>query len=242
MVGVSVIIPAYNEERRIGKTLQEIIQYLDRKGFQYEIIVVDDGSRDDTRNAVARAGNEKTRMLQNGANKGKGYSVRKGIMDARQDLVLFSDSDLATPIEEFEKLLEQTDKGYDIAIASRNLKESKIAVSQPFYRQIMGKTFPFIVKAILGLRIRDTQCGFKLFKAEAAKRIAQLQAIDRFAFDAEMLFLAKRLGYKICEVPVAWMDKKGSKVSPIKDGFLMLKDIIKVRANQMKGEYDENKP
>jgi dolichyl-phosphate beta-glucosyltransferase len=242
MVSVSIIIPAYNEEKRIGKALHDIIQYFAMKDYEYEIIVVDDGSRDDTGNVVAQAGNERTRMLHNEVNKGKGYSVRKGMLNAKHDLVLFSDSDLATPIEELGKLLEQINNGYDIAIASRNLKDSRIVVNQPIYRQILGKAFPLVVRFVLQLKIKDTQCGFKLFRGEAAHKIACLQKIDGFAFDAEMLFLAKRLGYKVREVPVTWVDKSGSTVSPIKDGLRMLKDIIKIRANQLSGDYIETKP
>jgi len=233
---ISIVIPAYNEEKRIGRSIKQIVKYLDKKKYSYEIIVVDDGSIDNTIDVVKKASNKNIRIIKNKKNMGKGYSVKTGILNAKYPLVLFSDSDLATPIEELDKFMEYI-KSYDIVIASRNLKESNIKVKQPFYRQLMGKTFPLLVNLIALGGFRDTQCGFKLFKTGAAKRIVSLQTFNRFSFDVEILFIAKKLGYKIKEAPVVWIDKEGSKVSPIKDSLKMLIDLFKIRLNNLLGKY-----
>lgn len=234
---ISIVIPAYNEEKRIGKSIKQIVKYLDKKKYSYEVIVVDDGAIDNTIDVVKKAGNKYVRIIKNKKNMGKGYSVKTGILNAKYPLVLFSDSDLATPIEELDKFMEYI-KNYDIVIASRNLKESDIKVKQPFCRQLMGKTFPLLVNLIALGGFRDTQCGFKLFKTNAAKKIVSLQTFNRFSFDVEILFIAKKLGYKIKEAPVVWIDKEGSKVNPIKDSLEMLTDLFKIRLNNLLGKYE----
>ena len=228
---ITVVIPAYNEERRIEPSLTHIINYLENHFDEYEVIVVDDGSNDRTREIVSNYKNRGVRIITNNVNKGKGYSVKMGILNAQYPLVLFSDSDLATPIEELEGFIGFIDDDFDIVIASRNLKNSDIRNKQPIYRQIMGKTFPKIVNKILLGGFKDTQCGFKLFKTDAAKKIVQLQTINGFSFDVEILFIARKLGYRIKEAPVVWIDKEGSTVRTFKDGFKMLMDIFKIKYN-----------
>jgi dolichyl-phosphate beta-glucosyltransferase len=235
---VSIIVPAYNEQYRIGNTLKKIDAYFKKKGCKYEIIVVDDGSTDNTVKVIKSLKNKHIHILKNGINRGKGYSVRAGIMDSENSLVLFSDADLATPVEEFDKMHDEIKKGYDIVIASRNLPESKVLVTRSIYRKIIGKTFPLIVRLLLLRGIKDTQCGFKLLKSDAAKKVVKVQFIPRFAFDVEMLFIARKKGYKIKEVPVRWNDIKGSKVNPIKESFRMLMGIIKIKYYNITERYD----
>ncbi len=234
---ISVVIPAYNEEERLGPTLKKIGKYLKEHFEEHEIIVVDDGSTDNTREVALKYRRNRVRVLTNRPNRGKGYSVKRGILDAKHPLILFSDSDLATPIEEVEKFIQHIKKGYDIVIGSRNMKESNIVVKQPLYRQFMGRAFPFLVNLVTFLGFKDTQCGFKLFKKEAGKRIASRQQLDGFSFDVEMLLIAKKLNYKIKEAPVKWVDQEGSTVSPIKNAVKMFKDVLKIRMNSLKGEY-----
>lgn len=237
---LSIVIPAYNEEKRIEKTLVGVIGYCKNNFDKFEIIVVDDCSKDTTSQIVSKYGKNKknnVKILRNEVNKGKGYSVKKGILTAKYPLVLFSDSDLATPINELGKLVGYINQGYDIVIASRNLKESDIKVKQPFYRQLMGKTFPLLVNLLVLRGIKDTQCGFKLFKTDAAKKIVKLQTLARFSFDVEILYIAKKLSYKIKEAPVVWIDKEGSKVRLIRDSFRMLVDLFRIRWNNVLGKY-----
>lgn len=237
-MNISVVIPAYNEERRIEPSLKQIISYLSEHFDKYEIIIVDDGSDDKTYEMISRYKNENVKILKNEINKGKGYSVKKGILNAQYPLVLFSDSDLATPIEELEGFIGYiTDHNYDIVIASRNLENSKIKNKQPLYRQIMGKVFPEIVGLILLKGFKDTQCGFKLFRTDVARKIVQLQTVEGFSFDVEILFIADKMGYRIKEAPVVWMDKDGSTVRTFKDGFKMLIDLFRIQFNSFAGKY-----
>ncbi len=235
-MNISVVIPAYNEEKRIKDSLLKILRYLKKKRYSFEIIFVDDGSTDNTVKIV-RSINSNIRILKNKKNYGKGYSVKKGMKNAVYNLILFTDADLATPIEELDKLIKPINEGYDIAIASRNLPMSDLVVKQPFYRQILGKGFPLIVNFFFNLGIKDTQCGFKLFKAKAAKKIIRLQKNWGFSFDVELLYIAKKQGMRIKEVPARWIDKAGSKVSPIKDALKMFIDILKIKYNSAAGRY-----
>ena len=199
--------------------------------------MVDDCSKDKTNEIVTKYRDSNLKVFRNIINKGKGYSTKRGILEAKYSLVLFTDSDLATPIKELKKFVDYINHGHDIIIASRNLKESDIRVEQPFYRQLMGKTFPLLVNLIALRGFKDTQCGFKLFKTDIAKKIVRLQTFERFSFDVELLFIAKKLGYKIKEAPVVWIDKEGSKVSPIKDSTKMLIDLFKIQYNNFLGKY-----
>ena len=228
---LSVIIPAYNEENRLPATLKEIGSYLDQGKTDYEIIVVDDGSKDKTTLKVKeiKNNNGRVQLLQNEKNRGKGLSVRKGILAAQGEYILFYDADGSTPISELEKLLEKLRAGYDIAIGSRGLKESQIRVRQPFYREYMGKIFNRLVRLLTVPGIADTQCGFKCFRREAARELFTLQKIKRFSFDVEILYLAQKRGYKIAEVPVVWMNSPVSRVGLIKDSLRMLFDLFRIR-------------
>ncbi|MFA5271414.1 MAG: dolichyl-phosphate beta-glucosyltransferase [Candidatus Omnitrophota bacterium] len=229
---ISIIIPAYNEEERLKTAFEKLYQYLTGKKYDYEVIIVDDGSTDKTRETVsesmlAKAG--KIIFLQNGKNKGKGFAVKQGILHSIGEYVLFSDADFSTPIQEFDKLFDYLKNGYDIAIGSRSVIGSNITVRQPLYREMMGKFFNFLVQIFVLRGIHDTQCGFKLFSGKCAKSIAQELKIDRFGFDVEMLYLAQKKKYKIKEVPVTWINSTESKVNPIKDSFKMFLELLSIK-------------
>ncbi|MEK6961098.1 MAG: dolichyl-phosphate beta-glucosyltransferase [Nanoarchaeota archaeon] len=236
---LSVIIPAYNEAERIGSTIRSIDSYLSKKKWKYEIIVVDDGSNDDTVGVAKAAGSDKVRVVSLGGNRGKGFAVWKGLTLARFGYALFTDADMSTPIEDIEKLAPFIGS-YDVIIGSRNLSDSKITKKQPWLRSRLGKTFPLLVRALVLPGIKDTQCGFKLFTRRAIDAITPYQTIFDFGFDVEILFLAGRMGLAIKEVGVTWANAEGSKVHPIRDSRRMLLDLIKIRANQLNGNYNQN--
>ena len=245
---LSLIIPAYNEEQRLPATLTRVAEYLALRDFSYELIVVDDGSRDGTRNLVRdfAGGREWVRLLGydahgHAANRGKGFAVRQGVLHAGGRDVLFSDADLSTPIEEMEKLLAPISKGdCDVAIASRALPESVLAVHQPWYRELMGRSFNKAVQTIAVPGIVDTQCGFKAFRGDVARRLFSLAQIDGFGFDTEILFLAQKFGYRLREIPVRWEHRDDSRVSPLTAPFNMMRELVTVRLNDMRGLYEEN--
>lgn len=229
---LSVVIPAFNEESRIGASLARVIEYLDGRGDSYEILVVDDGSTDYTREVVsAVAGaSECVQILHYDGNRGKGYAVRYGMLHATGDNVLMCDADLATPIEEVEHLLAAIEQGSEVAIGSRDVPGSKLERRQSILREAAGKTFNRCVQMWAVRGIHDTQCGFKLFTRAAAQNIFGLCQIDNFSFDVETLFVARHLGYAISEVPVRWAHQEGSKVKPLRDGLRMLRTIFRIRA------------
>ncbi|GIV11362.1 MAG: glycosyl transferase [Fimbriimonadales bacterium] len=234
---LSVVIPAYNEETRIERTMQRVVEYLNTRGGTYEVLVVSDGSTDATEFIVqgfAQA-HPQVQLLAYQPNRGKGYAVRYGILRARGERVLFSDADLATPIEELEKLEPYLDKGYPIAIGSRPLRESQLVVRQPLYREMAGRAFNKAVQLLAVRGIHDTQCGFKLFTREAAQDIFSRCRLNGFSFDFESLFYARRLGYDIAEVPIRWMHQEGSKVRLLRDGLRMLRDLVWLRLNAWRG-------
>jgi|LQYC01.1.fsa_nt_gi dolichyl-phosphate beta-glucosyltransferase len=236
---LSVVIPAYNEAERIGDTLRKIHKYLLTRNYRSEVIVVDDGSTDSTRLVVKKIAREipLVRLLENGVNRGKGYSVRAGVLNSQGKIILFSDADLSTPIQEVDNLGDWLGMGYDIAIGSRALPGSEILVRQPRPRELMGKTFNRLVQLLTVSGIRDTQCGFKLFKKEAAKDLFEKQTIWGFGFDVEILFMASKNGYRIKEVPIKWINSPDSRVSIMKDSFTMLCDLVRIRIRYLTGKY-----
>src|SRR5579864_5518703 len=239
---LSIIIPAYNEELRLPKTLDLIRAYLNATGISSEVIVVDDGSRDNTVQCVELKSADwpALRVVKNHGNRGKGYSVRHGMLEARGKIVLFTDADLSAPIEEADKLLAAL-ATHDVAIGSRAMDRSLIAVHQPRSREFAGIMFNTIVRVALGLDIEDTQCGFKAFRREKSRIIFQQQRIERFGFDPELLFLAKRNGLTIAEVPVRWANAPGTTVS-MWDGIrAMFFEVAKIRWNAMTGKYPRRK-
>lgn len=233
ITSISIVIPAYDEEKRLPSTLEAVQAYLDRRGFAFsEIVVVDDGSKDATAEVAGRFGRS-VRVLRNPGNRGKGYSVRHGMLEAKGDWILFSDADLSAPIEELDKLERS---GAEVAIGSRALDRSLIGVHQTAFRENAGRLFNLVMRIMTGLPFLDTQCGFKLFSRRAAQEIYRRQLLERFGFDVEVLFIAKRLGYRCAEVPVRWNHVDGSKVGMFQglDGFV---DLLRVRRNHLLGRY-----
>lgn len=225
---ISVIIPAYNEAERLGSTLERAVDYLKRRGLSYEILVVDDGSRDRTVEvAEAFAGNG-LRVIRHEKNRGKGAAIKTGLLAAQGTEVLLSDADASTPIEELEKLERRLPEA-PVVLGSRAVAGADIRQHQPFYRELMGKTFNRIIR-LAGVRgLADTQCGFKLLEGNAARAIAPLLTIDGFAYDVELVWLARRLGHKVVEVGVVWVDSPDSRVDPIRSSLSMLRDVIRMR-------------
>jgi len=236
----SIIIPAYNESVRIGPTLDRVLAYMQQQGWEAEIVVVNDGSRDGTAEIVRAyaGGSASVRLVENPGNCGKGYSVRNGILHAKGAVVLFTDADLSSPIEEAAKLLDAIHRGCDVAIGSRWLRSDLQTARQPIHRQVLGRAFNLALKVVLGLSFKDTQCGFKAFKQQAARDIFGRQVIRRWGFDPEILFLARQLGYKTKEIPVAWAHDERSKINPLIDGMSMLLDMFRIRWNSISGKYD----
>lgn len=225
---ISIVIPAYNEEERLPNTLETIIDYFEKFHKEYEIIVVDDGSSDHTV-GIAQQYNPRAKLYKLPKNLGKGAAVRAGVEQAKGDFILFTDADLSTPITEFPKLYSALEENSDIAIGSRAIDSSLIKLHQPLYRELMGKTFNKIVQFLVLKGIKDTQCGFKLFKNSVAKEIFSQAKIDGFGFDVEILYLARKKNYKIAEIPVEWHNDKKSKINPIKDSLKMFIEILKIR-------------
>ena len=232
---ISVIIPAYNEEKRLPATLRQVKEYLAAASWEFtEIVVVNDGSRDSTAELARKAG---VRLLENPGNRGKGYSVRHGMLQAKGDWLLFSDADLSTPIEELDKLWSAIERERaQAAIGSRDLDRSLIGVRQPLFREFGGRFFNLVIRLITSLPFHDTQCGFKLFEAAAAREIFRRQLVERFGFDVEVLFIAQRLGYRTLEVPVRWNDVAGTKVKML-GALAAFLDPLKVRWNSIAGKY-----
>jgi len=229
---LSIVVPAYNEETRLGASLKRMLAYFDAQGYPFEILVVDDGSTDGTARVVEQiaAHRPQVRLLSYAANRGKGYAVRYGMLRAQGTRILFSDADLATPIEEVEKLSARLDEGYDIAIGSRDVPGSQLLKRQSILRETGGRLFNKMVQLLAVPGIHDTQCGFKLFTQTAARAVFSRCQVDHFAFDVEALYLAIRLcGYRVAEVPVRWAHQEGSKVRFLRDAWRMLKTLFKIR-------------
>jgi dolichyl-phosphate beta-glucosyltransferase len=218
------------------------VAYLAGQDAAFEIVVVDDGSTDGTAVAVERAaaGDDRVRLIKNDRNRGKGYSVRRGVRASKGDVVLFSDADLSTPIEEFDNLARFLDT-YDLVIASRSLPDSNVVVHQPFYREFMGRIFNLVVRAMLVGGIIDTQCGFKLMSRQAADCIFERARIDSFSFDVEMILIARRHGFGVKDIPVRWIDSRGSRVHPVHDSAHMLLDLLRIKLYDLSGIYRNRK-
>jgi dolichyl-phosphate beta-glucosyltransferase len=232
---LSIIIPAYNEEKRLPATLSRVREYLSASNWEFsEIVVVDDGSRDGTVKIAEGAG---VRVLRNPGNRGKGYSVRHGMLEAKGEWTLFSDADLSAPIEEVERLWVAAElENASVVIGSRAVDRSMVGIHQPFLREMSGRFFNLAMRAVTNLSFRDTQCGFKLFERAAAREIYKRQTIDGFGFDVEVLYIARHLGYRTFEVPVRWDDVAGTKVS-MWLGAKGFWDPVKVRWNGLRGKY-----
>jgi len=233
---LSIVIPAYNEALRIRSTVEKVRGYAASKPFPVELIVVDDGSTDRTREVATQF--PEVRSLQNDRNRGKGFTVRHGALEARGRYVLFSDADLSTPIEEADRLLAAIESsGADAAVGSRALQRELIGVHQPWFREFAGRCFNLLVRLFTGLRLRDTQCGFKLFRRESTRRAFELQRVEGFGFDPELLFLIERLGGKVIEIPVRWNNNPATKVRFLRDAVRMCLDLIALRWRALRGEY-----
>jgi dolichyl-phosphate beta-glucosyltransferase len=235
----SIVIPAYNESARIPATLEHVVACVREKGWNAEVIVVNDGSTDTTSEVVkafARTSPE-VRLIENPGNCGKGYSVRSGLLQALGEIVMFTDADLSSPIEEAERLFAAISEGADIAIGSRWLGTSRQTHRQPLYRQFFGRCFNALTRGVMGLKFADTQCGFKAFTRHAAQTIFQLQTIERWGFDPEILFIALKRGFNIVEVPVTWGHDARTRMSYLKDGAKMLEEVAIIRWNALRGLY-----
>jgi len=235
---LSIVIPAFNEELRLSASLGKIAAYIREKRPNTEVIVVDDGSADRTV-AVAESWRdriEQLRVVSNGVNRGKGFSVRRGLLEARAAVVLFTDADLSSPIDEGEKLLAAL-QSHDVAIGSRAVDRSLIEVHESLFREFAGIIFNRIVRLILRLPFVDTQCGFKAFRREKCRIIFEQQTIERFGFDPELLYLARHHGLSIAEVPVRWAHSPATKVSMMRDSVQMFLDVLVIRSNALRGRY-----
>jgi len=235
---LSIIIPAYNEAKRIAGTIETICVFLERKHLYSELILVNDGSTDDTLQIIKAYcdPNDMIKIISYNKNRGKGYAVRSGVLSATGDILLFLDADLSTAIEETESFLDEIDN-YDVLIGSRRLKNSNIIKKQPFYRVFLGRLFSLFVDSIFHFDIEDTQCGYKMFKREPARNIFENLKIEKFSFDVEVLYLASKFNYRIKQLPVTWHNDADSSIYAVKDGMKMLLDLIKIKRNH---SFDKN--
>jgi glycosyltransferase involved in cell wall biosynthesis len=236
----SFIIPAYNESERLATSLPKVFAYIRERQIQAEVIVVNDGSSDDTAE-IARSFASRypqTRLLENPGNRGKGYSVRNGMLHAHGDILLFTDADLSSPIYEATKLFAAIDRGAEVAIGSRWLEAALQTERQPWYRQLYGRLFNLALRMVLGLKYRDTQCGFKAFTRAAAQTVFSRQRVERWGFDPELLFLVNKFKLRTVEVAVEWAHDHRSKISPIRDGLKMGVEMLAVRWNDLRGLYE----
>lgn len=239
MDSLSIVIPAYNEEKRLPQTLRQVLDWLALGAFSFrEVIVVDDGSRDGTARVVEEFAKASAclRLVKDPGNRGKGYAVRHGMLEAKGEWILYTDADLSTPITEIEKLCRAaSEKGAKVAIGSRALDRSLVEVHQPALRELSGRAFNLVMRAVTGLSFRDTQCGFKLFRADAAREIFSRQKQEGFSFDVEDLLIAKKLGLRAVEVPVRWANVEGTKVR-LTQGMMSFVDLVKIRMSHNASE------
>lgn len=231
---LTVVIPAYNEAERLGATLRRVVDYLSRHGGASEVLVVDDGSRDRTPQVAESFAAEGVRVLRHAGNRGKGAAIKTGMLASLGARVLLTDADLSTPIEDLERL-EPHLAHAQLVLGSRAVAGARIDVRQPWYRELMGKTFNKLIQ-LLGVRgLRDTQCGFKLLDGEAARRLGADLTIEGFAYDVELVWLARQHGYEVVEVGVRWADSSSSKVNPVSDSLRMLWDVMAMRLRRRRG-------
>lgn len=234
---ISVVIPVYNEEKRIAGSLEKITRFFAAKDYDWELICVLDGCKDGSRRVIndlcsvekKRAERFTFSIIENEDNHGKGHSVCQGVLASKGRYVVFTDADLSTPIEEVDKLLESLEWGYNVAIGSRGLEKSRVVVKQSFIRRIMGKTFNQCVRLLTGLRFSDTQCGFKGFDQKAGREIFYRLKVKDFCFDVEVLYLAKLRGFRVREIPVQWINSPESKVNMCSDSFQMLVSLLRIK-------------
>ncbi|MCU1271420.1 MAG: hypothetical protein JWN74_2714 [Acidobacteriaceae bacterium] len=239
MAKYSIIIPAYNEGARLGATLDRVLNHIADRRWDAEVIVVNDGSRDNTAE-LARAHakvNPIVRLIENPGNRGKGYSVRNGMLNANGEILLFTDADLSSPIEEAGKLFTAIDGGADVAIGSRWVQPNLQAQRQSLLRQFYGRIFNLALRILLGLKFKDTQCGFKAFTRSSARMLFPQQTIERWGFDAELLYIARRRGLNVKEVAVVWSHSEGTRISPLRDGLRMFTEVLAIRWNALTGKY-----
>lgn len=235
---LSVVIPAYNEEKVIKKTLEKVLDYLSGKKYSFEVVVADDGSSDKTVQIVKKFSNKKVRLVRLFKNKGKGGALREGILNAKGQSIIFMDADLSVPLENVDLFLKKLRQGNDVVIASRRIKGAKILVHQPWHRETMGRVFTLLTQVITGTNIADFTCGFKGFRQRAARKIFAASIIDRWAYDAEILFLAKKFDFSIEEVPIFWKNREDTRVK-LKTVILeTFRDLIKVRIYDVLGKYE----
>ncbi|MFN0111204.1 MAG: dolichyl-phosphate beta-glucosyltransferase [Blastocatellia bacterium] len=239
---LSIVIPAFNEEKRIGRTLDGTFEYLSAQSYDYEVLVVSDGSRDRTAelvNQFAAQTGGRLRLIENPGNHGKGYSVRNGMLQAAGDIALFYDADLATPTTEIVKVVSPiVEDKYDVVFGSRALNHELIGTHQSFLRELRGRGGNLFLRATLGLDFRDTQCGFKAFRRETAQAIFKLQQIDGFGFDPEVLYIGKKQGWRLLELPVRWNHVEGSVVTLFGTTVKVLMEVSTIRWNDLTGKYN----
>jgi glycosyltransferase involved in cell wall biosynthesis len=235
----SIVMPAYNESARLGASLEKVLAYVAEQGWDAEVLVVNDGSRDNTAEIACSfaARNPIVRVIENPGNRGKGYSVRHGVLESRGDVILFSDADLSSPIQESAKLFLQLQEGADVAFGSRWLDAKLQTERQSILRQFAGRAYNLLLRIILGLNFKDTQCGMKAFTRRAAEVVFTRQKIERWGFDPELLFIARKFGLRVIEVPVQWAHDDRSKINPLLDGIKMGMEMLRIRWNGIKGEY-----
>lgn len=240
---LSIVIPAYNEENRLPFTLKRIAAFLRIQDFKSEVVLVDDGSTDKTADLASMLAKElsiKLLLLKNPTNVGKGAALKKGMLAARGKIVMFTDADLSTPIEELKKFLPYL-SDYQVVVGSRKMKGAEILTHQPFYREFMGRVYSALARLILCLPVSDFTCGFKVFSREAANAIFSRQRVFNWSFDAEVLYLADKLGFRVKEVPVVWSDSPNTKVRLWRDVFSSFFGLLQIRLNDLRGFYDKEK-
>jgi dolichyl-phosphate beta-glucosyltransferase len=238
---VSVVIPAYNEEWRILPTIGAIATHMSARGETWELIVADDGSTDATTSLVRDLKFVSLRLLVADRNEGKGSAVRRGVLAARGDLVLFADADQSTPIEQFDRLAQLVAEGFDVVTGSRAARGAAVS-GKSMVRRVLSRGLRAVVSRGFGITVSDTQCGFKLFTRDAARALFSAQLVDGFSFDLEVLYLAHHMGYRVAEVPVEWIDAPGSTVSAAKVTAQFLRDLVRIRLNDLRGKYPRPRP